>query len=252
MNTIERIRKGLHNKIREKKFARKSGTPNFRLIPGWILAKISRDDCFYSQCGQDWFLATYIFPGQTNGTFVDVGANHPTEINNTLYFEMLGWTGIAFEPQATLCELWKQQRKTTCFPYVLGAEKKKVSFHLDEVHTFSSVVDAEENSTTQKNCLILEQRRLDQVLLEHNYHHIDYLSIDVEGYEKDVLAGLDLSEFTINCVVIENNPTRFGDNSLRTHMQSNGYRYIARLCGDDVFVKTGSNAESNYLHSDYV
>jgi len=248
MNKFELIRRKINNKRREMIFRKKSKTPNFKLLPGWLLKEIPRDPSFVSQAAQDWFVATYLYPNKTDGFFLDIGANHPLEINNSLYFEKIGWTGLAFEPQENLCSLWKNLRTTSCVPYLLGSEEKLVSFHVNKEHTLSSVVETGKGSDTKPNCISLQQRRLDLVLQKKSIHHVDYMSVDVEGYEKDVLDGIDFSKITIDCIVLENDEPRFGNEALREYMQTNGYRYIARLCGDDVFVRNGSSVESHYLN----
>lgn len=248
MNTLELLRRKWRNHRRQKKFASSSGIPNFRMVPAWLLKQLQPDAKFHAQSGQDWFVATYIFPKKTDGVFVDVGANHPTEINNTLYFEEQGWTGIAFEPQQELVELWAVERKARCLPYLLGSEKKRVSFRISYEHALSSVVGSSEKSSSDTQCVEIEQRRLDEALLENGIEHVDYMSIDVEGYEKEVLSGLDFSRVNIQCLVLENDHSRFGEEYSRELSRKNDYRFVARVCGDDVFVKRGSEAENHYLN----
>ena len=50
----------------------------------------------YSQCGQDLF-ALSILEGEKNGTFVDVGCQHPFVINNTILLEEVGWSGVSID-----------------------------------------------------------------------------------------------------------------------------------------------------------
>lgn len=244
MNKIERYRRIFRHWQRERRFSRDSGVKNFKFINSMKFAEFDVPECFHSQCGQDWFIATYIFPDKVEGFFVDVGANHPEEISNSLYFEQIGWKGVAFEPQKELCELWPEKRSTPCFPILLGDTEKDVPFQVNDAHTLSGVV--EDKKSISDNCVYMRQRRLDQMLIEKGVSHIDVLMIDVEGYEMNVLDGMDFSKINVECVVLENDATRFGDPLLRQRMVDAGFKYIARLMIDDVFVKIGGVADKNY------
>lgn len=85
----------------------------------------------------------------------------------------------------------------------------------------------------------LMQRRLDEVLIENQISQVDYLSIDVEGYEMNVLLGLDFSKIAIKCIDIENyiGMPYLGNSRLRRYILNSGYRQAARLMGDDIFLK---------------
>ena len=53
-----------------------------------------------SEHAEEWIVRDF-FKGQRGGVFVDVGANHHQRFSNTYYLEtVLGWSGVAFEPQA--------------------------------------------------------------------------------------------------------------------------------------------------------
>jgi len=212
---------------------RRFGFADFRCYTRRELLKFQKTGDFSSQYGQDWYVATQVFPGKKDGLFIDVGANHPTHINNTLYFEKIGWRGFAFEPQTHFADLWKQARTTPCLPYVIGAEKKVVNFNLCESDVLSSVVECD---PSMKGSMSAEQVRLDDFLLERGISRVDFISIDVEGYEMQVLQGIDFTKINVGCIVIENNRVRRGDDEMRQIIMKSGFNFVARLGCDDVFV----------------
>ncbi|MFK7840343.1 MAG: FkbM family methyltransferase [Bdellovibrionales bacterium] len=202
---------------------------------------------YYSQRGQDWFLDNKIFSGKSDGIFLDVGANDPKELSNTLYFEEKGWTGLAFEPQERLRKKWTTDRKTECLPHLLGAnDGEEVTFVEYDTSDWQNALSGVEGYAVEQGVNVdnmpktrtkLLKRRLDNILIERELTHVDFMSLDVEGFEMEVLQGIDFSIFNIDVIVVENDRSHFGDKTLRKHIQKQGYDHIARLSGDDVFRK---------------
>lgn len=202
---------------------------------------------YYGQRGQDWFVDQKIFKGKENGVFLDVGANDPKELSNTLYFEQKGWTGLAFEPQERFRTRWRDERQTPCLPHLLGANDGEIVTFLEydtddwqnalsgvEGYALESGINIDSIKKHRKN---VTKRRLDSVLREHNITHADFLSLDVEGFEMEVLQGINFDDIDIDVIVVENDRSHLGDNHLRRFIKSKGYDHIARLSGDDVFKK---------------
>src|SRR5215510_4291407 len=68
---------------------------------------------FYSQMGQDKWVSEEVFPGVTNGFFLDVGSGDGTLLSNTKALEQKGWTGICIDPfpknmQDRTCKVFKE------------------------------------------------------------------------------------------------------------------------------------------------
>lgn len=208
-----------------------------------------------SQFGQDIFVFNIIFKKRKVGYFVDIGGNHPTHDNNSYLFELNGWEGIAFEPQERLRALWKGTRSTECLGYVIGSTNGQVMFRegSEGEHGFSGVEGFNKVSKESGHTFTVEQRRLDSVLKEKGVSHIDYLSVDVEGYEMHVLEGIDFSMVDIEVVGIENDRAwpipffgkelggEFGSRAIRLFMRQRGYVHVARVMCDDFFVKKTSS-----------
>ncbi len=216
------------------------------------IEKIPKSENTYSQFGQDMYVFEKIFNKKQNGFFVDIGANHPIKCNNTYLFELNNWTGLAIEPQDHLRILWPDMRKTTCLNYVIGPENKQVAFiegqdnedGLSGIKDFNKVSEDRQKETTK------EQKRLDQILKDNNIEKIDYLSIDVEGYEMNVLESIDFNTVNIKVIGIENDlgfnkipiigkklGSELGNNNIRKFLKSKGYTHKARIICDDFFVK---------------
>lgn len=214
------------------------------------LGKKGMTEGYYGQRGQDWFLDQKIFNGKTGGVFLDVGANDPRELSNTLYFEEKGWTGLAFEPQERFRKKWETERKTKCLPHLLGAtEGEEVTFIEYDTDDWQNALSGVEGYALEtganlenldKKRSTLKKRRLDNALEEQNILNIDFMSLDVEGFEMEVLQGIDFKKINIEVIVVENDRSHLGDNTLRNYIKGKGYRHIARLSGDDVFKKVGT------------
>ena len=62
------------------------------------------------------------------------------------------------------------------------------------------------------------------------------MSLDVEGFESDVLNGIDFSKVYIYCIVVENNKGQEKENEIRKFLFSHGYRMQAKLWFDEIWI----------------
>lgn len=207
---------------------------------------MGRGGNYYSQCGQDWFV-DYLFEQKEKGFYLDIGGNDPIMINNTYYFEKKGWNGIAFEPLAKYQSKWKDIRNVPCLPIALGKEEKRVSFVEMDQDALSGIKGINDKKIRfhwkklgykENREIVVQQRMLKNVLEEYGISEIDYVSLDVEGYELQVLEGIDFSKVEIKCFSIENEDGYKSIFKIRKFMVEKGYRLIARLGQDDIFVNT--------------
>lgn len=210
-----------------------------RIISEWK-NKSKRDNSFRtytfrngykSQFYQDYIVANFVFPGKKDGIFLDIGGNHPIVINNTCYFEKIGWTGLAFEPQKQFKTLWEKHRNIPMLPIALGDCEQIITFNELRSDVLSGInVEGQEIYRTYE----VQQRRLGNVLKERGICEIDYMSLDVEGFEMPVLNGIDWDNTVIKCISVECNEE--DDNELQNFLFEKGYVLMFKTGVDGIYV----------------
>ncbi|SHE95778.1 FkbM family methyltransferase [Schwartzia succinivorans] len=199
---------------------------------------------YYSQCGQDLFV-DFLLNGKTDGVYLDVGGNDPIVINNTYYFEKKGWSGLAFEPLKKYIPKWKEQRKVRCLQIALGDKADIIRFSEAKKDYLSRRSSGNGGVGVTGDCDEAEivdtyevsQRRLCDVLEEYGMHDIDYLSLDVEGMEYEILSGINWDVDNIKILSVENVDSLSSELKIRQFLVDKGYIYLARLSSDDFFIK---------------
>jgi FkbM family methyltransferase len=203
----------------------------------------------YSQFGQDDFVVEF-FDSEKEGYFVDVGAS--TDGNDTLLLEEMGWEGICIEPTGSYKSL-TEKRKCICLNICVGDHRGKVQFMENTGYTreLSGVVDyycdahkgriSSENESRGGSSKIVEKemKTLTDVFREQESpEYIDFLKIDVEGGEEQVLRGIDFNKYSFGIISIEGNYQEEVD-ACSDLLKSNGYVFIERVGIDIFFGKVG-------------
>lgn len=124
----------------------------------------------------------------SDSIFIDVGANHPTDISNTYLLYRKGLKGIIIEPNEELVSLFRKFRKRDT-PLMIGCsnEVAVLSFNISKTPVVSSFSNEREVNTYRT--VYLPVLPLDTVLQNIQYGFISLLSIDVEGLNYQVLQG---------------------------------------------------------------
>jgi FkbM family methyltransferase len=164
----------------------------------------------YSQRHEDINLLRALGEEQTSGFYIDIGAGHPVFDNVSFAFYLKGWSGIAVEPNPRLAALARSIRPRDRNVQVLvGARNGEADFYLvDDFHGFSTTVEAHARSARSDFGKASQTMRLPMVTLAglcagHGAGEIDFLKIDVEGAEAEVLAGNDWDRFRPKIVLVE-------------------------------------------------
>jgi FkbM family methyltransferase len=185
------------------------------------------------------------------GVLVDVGAAGPDFLSIGALYRERGWRVIAIEPNPVFCDAHRAAGHEI-LQYACGErDADAVDFQVVDSHgetyaggavsfeAFSSLavkpayraLRADLDTRTIK----VDVRRLDTILADHapELEHVDVVSIDVEGWELEVLAGLDLDRYAPAVVIVEN---LFGERSYRRAMAGRGYLLWRRVAPNDIYV----------------
>ncbi len=180
------------------------------------------------------------FKRQNKGVFVEVGANHPTEQNQTWFLEQQGWSGVLVEPNPALCELLRQQRPSSrviqaaaCGPEQTG--EADLHLALCDAH---SRINADPDCALAGKTVRVPMRTLDSILHEASIQHIDFLSVDVEGMEVEVLRGLSLSRFQPALILVED---FFYNHTKHRFIRRLGYKLVRRTGYNNWYVPDGTD-----------
>ena len=192
----------------------------------------------YSQIEQDIMVEKF-FNKKMGGYFLDVGAYDGETLSNTYMLErMYGWNGICIEPLPDKFTLCNAIRRAKCYNYAVYNENdKKLSFiKADVLSGIASDIDCHKHIlnneqievTTKTLTYILEDAQAPT--------YIDYMSLDTEGSEFEILKNIDFSKYTIGYIDIEHNYIEPRRTQMRDFLLSKGYIYKAENRWDDIYI----------------
>lgn len=222
---------------------------DFKLLDGWpyyfFQRKATRDGAL-SQHGQDAFIVETT-RGKRNGIFVDIGCNDPVRFNNTAFLEReYDWHGISIDAQGQFAQRYHEERRSPFVQACIGSRRREVKFAQVSGREFAGLsgvqdhLDERKVSGREQIVSVVEQVPLKEVLDSHGISKIDCLFVDVEGYEMEVLSGIDFDAVEISRIVIENDTGVSGNNRIRDYLCELGFELQARVYGDDVFRRVES------------
>lgn len=195
----------------------------------------------------DQYIKEKFFPNTNNGYFVDIGAHNGIDINNTYYFETIGWEGICFEPIPEIFSQLKNNRKCTVSNKAISDQKGTANFF--SIKGYSDMLSGLVDKYPQQHIARIN-REIDQYNQDFDYievecstfdseiknTNIDLLSIDVEGAELDILKTIDFTKYNIKIMIVEYN---YNNPELLQLLENNNFEIITQV-GVDLIIKNKS------------
>jgi len=163
----------------------------------------------YSQNFED-VIINRLFKSKLNGFYIDVGSHDPVELSVTKFFYDLGWNGINIEPVPKSFKKLQIERprdinlnlaigKTHEFKTIYEIENRPELTTLD----YDNAINAQKFAGGNIKQYTVEMRTLSDVCNQYSEKVIDFLKVDVEGKEKDVIIGANWNRFRPTLLVIE-------------------------------------------------
>ena len=202
----------------------------FYFIKNYNLIKNSNN---FSQEGEDIFLIDF-FKDRLNGFYIDVGAFHPYRINNTYLLYKKGFRGINIDISATSIDFFNFARPDDVnlnigasdkFEDKIFFSKKNLSFH----NTLSkSLAESDIQTKPFKKKYSISCKPLDYIIKKTKFSNktIDFLNIDAEGYDYQVLLGLNLKRYNPKVICIEISP--LVDKKNEQYKNTKIYKYLLK------------------------
>lgn len=214
----------------------------------------------FSQCGEDLIiLDIFTKKGVDKIKYVDIGANHPYRLSNTALFYLKNNKnkyGVIVEPNPSLYKILSRSRPNDIILNVgISASQKEeyLNFYLmepDVLSTFSQneAVEYEKLGHKIKDSIQVKCININS-LFEHYFNdkEIDFLNVDIEGFDYEVLGSIDFKKYRPKVICVETVKYRKEFELKRDYeiirlLESNGYVIYAQNFVNTIFV------ENTYLN----
>jgi len=186
----------------------------------------------YAQEGEDRILTRY-FGDRKEGFYIDIGAHHPKLYSNTFLFYTRGWHGVNIDAMPGSMNIFKQLRKRDInIEAAISNTKEELTFYTfsdPALNTFSKELAEKRENPSKQHYLIGTKKIITQPLSEildkviPAHQKIDFLTIDIEGYDLNALQSLDFSKYSPELILVEVYSENLVEEPIDQFLQSKGY-----------------------------
>jgi FkbM family methyltransferase len=194
----------------------------------------------FATSGEDILLRKLLSRHVKNKFYVDIGAYHPIRLSNTYFFYLRGWSGICVDANPVATRNFKKERpRDICVNKGLSDARGELKFYTLQnefatMNTFNREILEKEGLTDKiKDVILVECITLADLLdqyLPSPSHKIDFLSLDVEGFDLKVLKGNDWSRHRPSVLCVESNKLiKLAEHDdVVSYLDSQGYELLGK------------------------
>jgi len=188
-----------------------------------------------SEIGQDKWVIVKMFPGVTNGFFLDVGSGHGTIGSNTKALEELGWTGICVDPFPTHMEDRTCRTEKVVVSSLAG---QSVKFHTHAgLGGIADTLGKWKEEASKSPVVEFTTTTLGEVLRQAQApSFIHFMSIDIEGAELEALKGIPFDQYRFGAMAIEHNDEEPKRSQIEEFLKGKGYTKAHTWMQDDFYL----------------
>ncbi|MBN2378069.1 MAG: FkbM family methyltransferase [Sedimentisphaerales bacterium] len=210
----------------------------------------------YSQDGEDMILQRF-YGHKSKGLYVDIGAHHPMRFSNTYVFYKKGWSGINIDAMPGSMKIFKKFRKRDLNLEVpVSNSSQEMTYYIfneTALNTFSKELSekaVDEGKYVIVDTVKMRPRSLSDLLDEHlEGQKIDFLDIDVEGLDYEVLLSNNWIKYRPTIVLIEQLATTLDalvNNKVSQFMKEKSYLLYAKTVNTAFYIDSQYELESLY------
>lgn len=193
----------------------------------------------YSQEAQDLKVLLH-YKIKKNGYFLEIGASDGIKFSNTYLLEKnYNWSGVCVEPIKDDYEKLIVNRSCHCSNLAVYKESNlDLEFDICEYNLFSGLNKHINTFSNQpiKEKVIVKSITLNDLLEKYNSPlFIEYMSLDTEGSEYEILSVFDFDKYKIGLIHVEHNFEEPKRQLIKELLLKNGYKYIREFKQDDFY-----------------
>ena len=200
----------------------------------------------YSQEGEDMLLRHFV-DMKSPGAFVDIGAHHPVRFSNTYYFYLRGWRGLNIDAAKPAIDALHKLRPDDinfqCAVSDVNGEVEFIQMNEPGVSTCDESLAKRFESEHGWKIIrrdIVKTRTLSSLLVEFWPHgkNIDFMNIDVEGFDLKVIKSNNWDKYRPQFLLIENlweSVTEVLESEQNKFLVDKGYSLLTRGCRTSIY-----------------